>query len=426
MDIKYITISDLNRYIKAKFDIDSNLNNVYLKGEISNFKHHTRGHFYFTLKDENSRISAVMFNFNASKVNFTPEDGMKVLVSGRISVYEATGAYQIYVNTMEMDGVGNLYLEFEKLKQKLANEGLFDTKYKKPIPKYPKTIGIITAPTGAAIRDILSTIKRRYPIAKTILFPALVQGDGAKESVAKQLNKAQEYDLDVIICGRGGGSIEDLWCFNEEVVARAIFASKIPIISAVGHEIDFTIADFVADLRAPTPTGAAEMAVPNISDLNNLFNQLKIRATKAIENRCDFYNSKLLSLTSKQILKNPLSIYEIKEQHLDNLLDRLQLYIANKIKEDNLKYRKIIDNKLLKEPIKILERKEYQFNLLLKTVTVLNPMKLLDSGYSIVKNQNEVITSVKLVDINDNINIALKDGTLEAKVVSKEIKNGKK
>ena len=423
MDIKYITISDLNRYIKAKFDIDSNLNNVYLKGEISNFKHHTRGHFYFTLKDENSRLSAIMFNFNASKVNFEPEDGMKVLVSGRISVYEANGAYQIYVNTMEMDGIGNLYLEFEKLKQKLASEGLFNPEHKRPIPKHPKTIGIITAPTGAAIRDILSTIKRRYPIARTILFPALVQGEGAKESVTKQLKKAQEYDLDVIICGRGGGSIEDLWCFNEEMVARAIYESKIPVISAVGHEIDFTIADFVADLRAPTPTGAAEMAVPNITDLNNLFNQLKIRATKAIQNKLDFSNNELTTLKSKQILKNPLSIYEIKEQRLDNLLDRLQLFISNKIKEDNLRYYKIIDNKLLKEPTKILENKEYQFNLLLKTVTILNPMKLLDSGYSIVKNKNEVITSVKLVDINDVINVALKDGTLEAKVVSKEIKN---
>ena len=423
MDIKYITISDLNRYIKAKFDIDSNLNNVYLKGDISNFKHHTRGHFYFTLKDENSRLSAVMFNFNASKVGFEPEDGMKVLVSGRISVYEATGSYQIYVNTMEMDGIGNLYLEFEKLKKKLASEGLFNKEHKKPIPKYPKTIGIITAPTGAAIRDILSTIKRRYPIAKTILFPALVQGEGAKESVTKQLKKAQEYDLDVIICGRGGGSIEDLWCFNEEMVARAIYESKIPVISAVGHEIDFTIADFVADLRAPTPTGAAEMAVPNITDLNNLFNQLKIRATKAIQNKITGTENRLKTLTSKQILKNPLSIYEIKEQRLDNLLDRLQLFIANKLKEDNLRYHKIIDNKLLKEPTKILENKEYQFNILLKTVTILNPMKLLDSGYSIVKNKNEVITSVKLVNVDDVINIALKDGTIDAKVVSKETKN---
>ncbi len=423
MDIKYITISDLNRYIKAKFDIDSNLNTVYLKGEISNFKHHTRGHFYFTLKDENSRLSAVMFNFNAMKVNFKPEDGMKVLVSGRISVYEATGSYQIYVNTMELDGIGNLYLEYEKLKKKLASEGLFNPEHKKSIPKYPKTIGIITAPTGAAIRDILSTIKRRYPIAKTILFPALVQGEGAKESVAKQLKRAQEYDLDVIICGRGGGSIEDLWCFNEEIVARAIYDSKIPVISAVGHEIDFTIADFVADLRAPTPTGAAEMAVPNIADLNNLFNQLKIRATKAIQNKMTSTTNRLETITSKQILKNPLSIYEIKEQKLDNLLDRLQLFMTNRIKEDTLKYHKVIDNKLFKNPVKILENKEYQFNILLKTITVLNPMKLLESGYSIVKNKDEVITSIKLVKVNDNIDINLKDGKLVAKVVSKETKN---
>ena len=399
MDIKYITISDLNRYIKAKFDIDSNLNNVYLKGEISNFKHHTRGHFYFTLKDENSRIAAVMFNFNASKVTFEPEDGMKVLVSGHISVYEATGSYQIYVNTMEMDGIGNLYLEFEKLKKKLASEGLFNSEHKKPIPKYPKTIGIITAPTGAAIRDIL------------IL----------EEEIS--MKKAQEYDLDVIICGRGGGSIEDLWCFNEEMVARAIYESKIPVISAVGHEIDFTIADFVADLRAPTPTGAAEMAVPNIVDLNNLFNQLKIRATKAIQNKITVNNNHLEAITSKQILKNPLSIYEIKEQHLDNLLDRLQLFITSKLKEDSLKYHKIIDNKLLKEPTKILENKEYQFNILLKTITVLNPMKLLESGYSIVKNKDKVITSIKYINIDDLVNIDLKDGVIKAKVVSKENKN---
>ena len=423
MDLNYITISDLNRYIKAKFDVDSNLNNVYLKGEISNFKHHSRGHFYFTLKDEGSRIAAVMFNFNASKVNFEPEDGMKVLVTGRIGVYEATGTYQIYVNTMDIDGVGNLYLEFEKLKKKLADEGLFDISHKRKIPKYPKTIGIITAPTGAAIRDIISTIKRRYPIAKTILFPALVQGVGAKESVVKQLKKAQEYGLDVIICGRGGGSIEDLWCFNEEVVARAIYDSKIPVISAVGHEIDFTIADFVADLRAPTPTGAAEMAVPNLTDLNNYLNQLKIRGTKAIENIINEKENKIQAIKNKQILKNPLSIYEIKEQKLDNLLDHLSLCINNKLKEDALRYQKIVDNILFKEPKKILESKEYQFNILLKTVTILNPMRILESGYSVVKSKDKVITSVKLINKDDLLTITLKDGVAEAKVISKEDHN---
>ena len=215
MNIKYVSISDLTRYIKAKFDMDHHLNKVYIKGEISNFKHHTRGHLYFTLKDENSRIAALMFASSAAKLNFNPEDGQKVLVCGRISVYEATGNYQIYVESMEQDGIGNLYLEFEKLKKKLKEKGMFDEAHKKPIPKYPKKIGIITAPTGAAIRDILSTIKRRYPICETILFPALVQGVGAKESIVKELSIAQNYDLDVIICGRGGGSIEDLWAFNE-------------------------------------------------------------------------------------------------------------------------------------------------------------------------------------------------------------------
>ena len=257
----YITISDLTRYIKAKFDMDAHLENVFLRGEISNFKHHTRGHLYFTLKDETSRLSAVMFASSAKNISFEPEDGMKVLVTGRISVYEATGSYQIYVSEMQLDGIGNLYLEYEKLKKKLAEEGLFAPEHKRPIPRYPKKIGIITAPTGAAIRDILSTIKRRYPICETILFPALVQGVGAKESIVAQLEKAQNYDLDVIICGRGGGSIEDLWAFNEEIVARAIYNSKIPVISAVGHEIDFTIADFVSDFRAATPTAAAAQAV---------------------------------------------------------------------------------------------------------------------------------------------------------------------
>src|SRR5574344_2285981 len=295
VDIKYVTISDLNRYIKAKFDTDIHLNKVYLKGEISNFKRHSRGHFYFTLKDENSRISAIMFSFNNSNLTFEPCDGMKVLVSGRITIYEATGAYQIYVETMEQDGLGNLYIEYEKLKKKLLQEGLFDSKHKKIIPTYPKRIGIITAPTGAAIKDILSTIKRRYPLCETILFPALVQGASAAPDIVRAIELANDpkYNLDTLIVGRGGGSIEDLWAFNEEIVARAIYASNVPIISAVGHEIDFTIADFVADLRAPTPTGAAEMAVPNTLDLSNYLKQMEIRLNNNINKKIN-YNRLLL------------------------------------------------------------------------------------------------------------------------------------
>ena len=276
MEKRYITVSTLNRYLKNKFDTDPNIQRVSLKGEISNFKGHTRGHLYFTLKDEEGRINAVMFSFNASKLTFVPEDGMKVLVTGRVSVYPPTGSYQIYVEEMESDGLGNLYLMYEALKKELAEKGLFDAGHKKQIPKYPHRIGIVTAPTGAAIKDILSTIKRRYPICETIIFPCLVQGELAKDDIVKAINEAEKYDLDVLIVGRGGGSYEDLWAFNEKNVAYAIYNCTIPVISAVGHEIDFTIADFVADLRAPTPTGAAEMAVPNMADLLTLLSNFAL------------------------------------------------------------------------------------------------------------------------------------------------------
>ena len=269
MKNNYLTITQLNHYLKYKFDNDANLQVVYLKGEISNFKAHTRGHYYFTLKDENSRINAVMFQSNASKIKFMPIDGMKVMVTGKITVYESTGGYQIYVTDMLEDGVGNLYIAYEQLKKKLESEGLFDSSHKRKIPKMPKRIGIVTASTGAAIRDILTTIKRRYPIAETILFPSLVQGEYAASDIAKKIAIANTFELDTLIVGRGGGSIEDLWPFNEEIVARAIYNSKVPVISAVGHEVDFTIADFVADLRAPTPTAAAELASVDINTIRN-------------------------------------------------------------------------------------------------------------------------------------------------------------
>ena len=261
MNNNYVSVTQLTKYIKYRIDNDNHLQEVYLKGEISNFKAHTRGHFYFTIKDENSRINAIMFSFNASKLKFMPKDGMKILVKGKVSVFEATGNYQIYVSELLEDGIGNLHIAFEELKKKLSEEGLFDQKYKKPIPKIPMKVGIVTASTGAAIKDILSTIKRRFPICQTILFPCLVQGELAKDDIVKKLDIADNYGLDVIILGRGGGSIEDLWPFNEEIVARKVFECKTPIISGVGHQIDFTICDFVADSRAETPTGAAERAV---------------------------------------------------------------------------------------------------------------------------------------------------------------------
>ena len=399
MQDKYVTISRINNYLKAYFDNNPHLQHVYLKGEISNFKNHSRGHLYFTLKDEQSRLSAVMFQTNALKLNFEPEDGMNVLVEGRISCYPAQGSYQIYVEKMEVDGVGNLYIEFEKLKKKLAAEGLFDSKFKKQIPKYPTRIGVITAPTGAAIKDILSTIKRRYPICETILFPCLVQGKSAAPDIVKQIKTAQDYDLDVIICGRGGGSIEDLWAFNEEIVARAIFESKIPIISAVGHEIDFTIADFVSDLRAPTPTGAAEMAVPTISDVKFMINQLTLRSNKCMNNIIEIKKNKLNAIKDSFILKNPLSIYEIKEQKLDMLIDNLNKNIKN-----------------------ILINKNHELVLLANTLKLVNPLNILDRGYSIVKKDNKVIKDIKDINKEDNIDIRIKNGNIKAKVL--EVNNG--
>ena len=301
MQNEYLTVTQLTRYIKYKIDNDINLQEVYLKGEISNFKAHTRGHFYFTIKDEGSRINAVMFASSARSVKFTPEDGMKILVKGKISVYEATGGYQIYVNEMTEDGVGNLYVAFEQLKKKLASEGLFLESHKKKIPRIPERVGVITASTGAAIRDIISTINRRFPLVEVVLFPALVQGENAKEDIVRQIKRAEEYNLDVLIVGRGGGSIEDLWAFNEEVVARAIYDCSIPVISAVGHEIDFTIADFVADLRAPTPTGAAELAVPNKADVINYIDQLKLRSVKNINTILELKKKRLLKVKDRYI-----------------------------------------------------------------------------------------------------------------------------
>ena len=442
VDIKYLKISDLNDYIKVMFDENSFLRKIYLKGEISNFKNHTRGHLYFTLKDDTSRISAVMFYNNTLHLGFKPEDGMNVLVEGRISCYPAQGTYQIYVEKMELDGLGNLFIEYEKLKKKLANEGLFDSKYKKKIPKYPKKIGIITAPTGAAIKDILSTIKRRFPICETILFPSLVQGASAAPEIVKQIKKANEFDLDVIICGRGGGSIEDLWAFNEEIVARAIFASKIPIISAVGHEVDFTIADFVADLRAPTPTGAAEMAVPTKVDTMNYLNEKKVRLNTCIKNELTNKNAKIDHLKNNFILKNPMSLYELKEQKLDNLLEQLIKSVNTKIIDSKNNLLLLKNNYVLKNPLNsfetkknefnnyklkasnlisnILEKKEHKQELLINTLKLVNPLNILDKGYSLVTKDKKVVKNNVDINIDDEINIRLSKGEILAVVKEKK------
>ncbi len=416
MNNNYITVTQLNRYIKYKMDNDQNLNKIYLKGEISNFKAHTRGHFYFTLKDENSRINAVMFSTYAKDIKFEIEDGMKVLVSGKVSVYESSGGYQIYVDSITPDGLGNLYIAFEQLKKKLGEEGLFDERHKKPIPKIPKKIGIITAPTGAAIKDILSTLKRRWPLAETILFPTLVQGKEAAEDIVKSIELSKNYDLDVLIVGRGGGSIEDLWCFNEEIVARAIYNLETPVISAVGHEIDFTISDFVADLRAPTPTGAAEMAVPNIADIIKILNQMEIRTINGIKNIINIRKEKLNKLDSSYVLKNPLTIYEIKEQKFDNLFERIISGYKNLI---NLNTNKIsmIDNRLINSIQNRLNENISRFSNCIGKLEVLNPLLTIKRGYSIVKKDNKVISSINDIKKKDKLNLELKDGHVEVEVI---------
>lgn len=417
MNDKYITITQLTRYIKYKIDNDVNLNQVFIKGEISNFKAHSRGHYYFTLKDEGSRINAVMFQGQTKNLKFKPEDGMKVLVTGKISVYEATGGYQIYVSDMIEDGVGNLYVAFEQLKKKLEKEGLFDQSIKKKIPRIPKKIGVITAPTGAAIRDILSTIKRRFPLTEVLLFPALVQGAEAADSIVKQIEKAQNYDIDTLIVGRGGGSIEDMWCFNEEKVAYAIYNCKIPVISAVGHEIDFTIADFVADLRAPTPTGAAELAVPNEADVKEYINQLRIRSQKVTKNKIDFLKQKLSEITNKYILKNPISIYQVKEQQFDYLLDKLKYNMQNIY---HLKEKQLLNIKssyVFKEPEKLLDIKKNKYLQIISKLDALSPLSTIKRGYSIIKKNDKVITSIKSVKSKDKISLELSDGVIDAEVI---------
>lgn len=399
---EYISISDINRIIKFTIDNSEILRSVYLKGEISNLKFHGRGHLYFSLKDETSKINAVMFNYKNSSLTFEPKDGDSVLVHGKISVYEASGSYQIYVDEIKEDGIGNLYQLFEDLKKKLSLEGLFNSEFKQKINRLPEKIGVITAPSGAAIKDIISTINKRYPLVEIYVFPTLVQGDGASSNIVKMIELANTFDLDTIILGRGGGSIEDLWAFNEENVARAIFNSKIPIISGVGHEIDFTISDFVADLRAPTPTGAAMAATRDKEEILSYLNTCKNRINNSLYNKLENAIEIFKKYKSNYILNNPIRLYDMQEQKLDILYDKLNNNI-------NLK----IDN--LNTKIKTFKIK----------LELLNPVNIIDKGYSIVYKDNEIIKDISLLKENDDIKIIVKNGKINANVKGVE-KNGRK
>lgn len=411
-----LTVTDINNYIKNIVDGDFFLSNVTLKGEISNLKFHTRGHLYFSLKDENSKINAVMFNYKNLGLNFIPKDGMNVIVKGKVSVFTTGGSYQITVSNMKEDGIGNLYLLFEELKRRLQREGLFSPEHKKKLPRIPKKVGVITASTGAAVKDIISTINRRFPLTEIILFPTLVQGVGAKENIVKMINEANESDVDVIILGRGGGSIEDLWAFNEEIVARAIYNSTKPIVSAVGHEIDFTISDFVSDMRAPTPTGAAELVVPSKVEIQSYLNDYKGRIISVINKKIKSYTDTFSKLKSTYILKNPISMYEIDEQKLDNMLEKLGSIMTYKLEREKSELNnlsKMISpnmlNRLDKEKIK-LENIETKLNLL-------NPENILKKGYSLTLVEGKIVKSINSVKKGNIIDTKFSDGIIKSEVL---------
>lgn len=438
-EIKYVTVTALTKYIKRKFEVDPHLQDLWIKGEISNFTFHSRGHMYFTLKDENARIQAVMFAGYNRYLAFKPENGMKVLVRGEISVYEPSGNYQVYVKEMQPEGIGNLYLAYEQLKKRLEEEGLFAHDHKKPIPKFPRYVGVITSPTGAAIRDIITTIRRRYPIVKLILFPTLVQGEHAAASIVRSIEKANELGcLDVLIVGRGGGSIEELWAFNEESVARAIFSSKVPIISAVGHETDFTIADFVADLRAPTPTGAAELAVPHLTEVLERIGQRRVRLIRVMKEKMAYESERLKRVQKSYVFRNPGKLYEQKEQQLDILMERLQRQATRLIEQKHERWmqayvllqkhqpsekvakarekQQMLAKLLEREIDSILKQKQMAFTSFLSKLHALSPLKIMERGYSLIYKEKQLVKSIHQLQPGDSIKIRLQDGNLDCQV----------
>ncbi|OLO42839.1 exodeoxyribonuclease VII large subunit [Alkalihalophilus pseudofirmus] len=436
-----LSVTEVTRHIKRQFEQDDILQNVWIRGELSNFKHHNRGHMYFTIKDEQSRMQAVMFAGNNRFLKFKPEDGMKVLIRGEITVYEAYGQYQLYAREMQPDGVGSLYMAYEQLKEKLELEGLFAPDLKKPLPNYAMRIGIATSPTGAAIRDIVTTVRRRFPIANITLLPVLVQGEGAAPSIVKAIRQANALNtFDVLIIGRGGGSIEELWAFNEEEVARAIFESTIPIISAVGHETDFTISDFVADIRAATPTAAAELAVPELKELIRAIDLQKLRLRRALMEKLSREKQRLSQLQKSYAFRYPQQLVDQKEQELDRLYDRLEREMrrllekridqVNQLTKDvirNHPNRKLVNSKeqvmflrdqLLRNMKLQLKDKQNQFQKQMQTLEVLSPLRMMERGYSLAfVDTNKLVKSVTDVKRSDEVQIRVMDGTVKCQVV---------
>ena len=390
-----ISVTELNSYIKNKIADDEYLNNVLIKGEISNFKNHYTGHMYFTLKDENSLIKCVMFKTYAQKLNFMPKDGMKVFVLGGVSVFERDGVYQIYVKAMQEDGVGILYKKYEELKQRLEQEGYFAEEHKKAIPQMPKIIGVLTSQTGSVIRDIINVSTRRNPNVNIRLYPVPVQGEGAAEKIAdgiKFMNKNQLAD--VLILARGGGSLEDLWPFNEEIVAHAIYNSEIPVISAVGHETDFSISDFVADLRAPTPSAAAELAVPDVYEVKQKINSYQNRLRLSLVKKVEIMKLRYEKCMSSRVFKEPLRNINDNYLKLDTYIKKLENIIKTKQKEEKTKYVELVAK-----------------------LDTLSPLKTLTRGYSLVEKNNNIIKSAKDVNTGDKIDLKFSDGTKQAEIL---------
>lgn len=391
-----LSVSQLNRYIKMNFDADENLANIFISGEISNFTNHYRtGHLYFTLKDDSAAVRAVMFNSSAKRLKFMPEDGMKVIARGRVSVYEASGQYQLYVDDMQPDGVGALNLAYEQLKEKLQKEGLFSELHKKPLPPYPEKVGVITSPTGAAVRDIINVLGRRFPYAEIVFCPVLVQGEGAHLQLTDAVNLFNsERAADIIIIGRGGGSIEDLWEFNDEGLARAVYNSEIPVISAVGHETDFTICDFVADMRAPTPSAAAELAVPDANELQYALSALKNRMFLNVSSGIADRRSRLEYLTSKGALKSPDEMLSNRSQRLDTAFSKMLSSYENRI-----------------------GGKKVEFISAATALSKLDPMSVLMRGFAFVSDKNgKNVYSSQALAKGDKINVRFHDGSAVCEV----------
>lgn len=440
---RYLTISALTKYIKRKFDVDPYLGRIYLTGEISNFRLRPNAHQYFSLKDDHAKISAIMFKSAFQKIKFKPEDGMKVLVSGRVGLYEASGSYQIYVDSMQPDGFGALYQAYEQLKKQLSGEGLFD-QIKRPLPKFPKKIAVITSPSGAVIRDIITTTRRRFPIVQLVLYPTLVQGDQAAKDIVRQLKRVNEDgSYDTVIIGRGGGSIEDLWPFNEEIVARAIAQSATPVVSSVGHETDTTIADLVADVRAATPTAAAELSVPVLSDELLKISQDRQRLMNAMQTILKVDQQKLLKLSHSYILTQPKRLYEGYIQRVDLINQQfqqlVQSYFVNwqqelmltgqRLSKSQIQQRIDVEQhsleteqlKLQQTMTRYLKTKHNEMQQTIASLDLLSPLKIMSRGYSYVTSQDTVVKKVSQLTKEQTIRLHFTDGTASAQI--KEIED---